>query len=115
MLPFVVTTILERGERFREIFDVVALFALPPHDANLDHISALVQAEQAPDRDVTMNVRRDDLEGEVERVRLLERVPFLLVILVIPRNFVSFETATDLILRYPWLFLGNLKTYEAWC
>jgi hypothetical protein len=27
------------------------------------------------DRDVTMNVRRDDLEGKVQRVRLLERGP----------------------------------------
>ncbi len=72
-----VTTVLERGERLREIFDVVALFAFPPHDANLDHISALVQAKQAPDYGVTMSVRRDDLEGEVQRVRLLERGPFL--------------------------------------
>jgi hypothetical protein len=72
-----VTTVLERGERLREIFDVIALFALPPRDADLDDISALVQVEQAPDHDVTMSVRRDDLEGEVRRVRLLERVPFL--------------------------------------
>jgi len=65
MLPLVVTTVLERGERLREIFDVVVLFALLPRDTDLDHISALVQAEQASDRDVTMNVRRDDLEGKV--------------------------------------------------
>jgi len=65
VLPLVVTTLLERGERLREIFDVVALFALPPRDADLDHISTLVQAEQAPDHDVTMSVRQDDLEGEV--------------------------------------------------
>jgi hypothetical protein len=77
MLPLVVTTVLERGERFREIFDVAALFALSPRDANLDHISALVQAEQAPNRDVTMSVRRDNLEGKVQRIRLLERGPLL--------------------------------------
>jgi hypothetical protein len=41
-------------------------------------------------------------------------VPFLFVILVIPRNFVSFENVVDLTLRYPLLFLANLKTYEAW-
>jgi hypothetical protein len=51
--------------RFREIFDVVVLFALLPRDADLDHISALVQVEQAPDHDVTMSVRRDNLEGKV--------------------------------------------------
>jgi hypothetical protein len=37
-----VTTVLEKGERLHEIFDVAALFALPPHNVNLDHISALV-------------------------------------------------------------------------
>jgi hypothetical protein len=36
-----------------------------PCDADFDHISALVQAEQAPDRNVTMSVRWDDLEGEI--------------------------------------------------
>ncbi len=77
VLPFVVTTVLEQGEWLREIFDVVALFAFPPRDVDLDHMSALVQAEQAPDRDITMNVRRDDLEGEVLRVRLLEQGPLL--------------------------------------
>jgi hypothetical protein len=51
------TTILERGEWLCEIFDVVALFALSPCKADLDHISALVQAEQALDYNVTMNVR----------------------------------------------------------
>ncbi len=77
VLPLVVTMVLEWGERFCEIFDVATLFALPPHDADLDHISTLVQAEQAPDRDITMNVRRDDLEGEVQCVRLLEWGPLL--------------------------------------
>jgi hypothetical protein len=77
MLPLVVTTVLEQGEWLCEIFDVVALFALSPRDSNLDHILALVQAEQAPDHDVTMSVRRYDLEGEVQRVHLLERGPFL--------------------------------------
>jgi hypothetical protein len=77
VLPLVVTTILERGEQFREIFDVVTLFALPPHDTDLDHISALVQAKQAPDHDVTMSVRQDDLEDEAQHVRLLERGPLL--------------------------------------
>jgi len=57
MLPLVVTIVLEWGKRLREIFDIAALFVLPPRDANLDHISALVQAEQTPDRDVTMSVR----------------------------------------------------------
>jgi hypothetical protein len=57
VLPLVVTTVLERGEQLREIFDVAALFALLPRDADLDHISALVQTEQAPDHDVTMSVR----------------------------------------------------------
>jgi len=33
--------------------------------------------------------------------------------MVITRNFVSFETVADLTLKYPWLFLTNLKTYEA--
>jgi hypothetical protein len=60
-----------------------------------------------------MSICRDDLEGNVQRVHLLEWGPFLLVIVVILRNFVSFETAVDLTLRYPWLFLVNLKTYEA--
>jgi len=73
VLPFVVTKVLERGGRLPEIFDVVALLTLLPRDADLDHISALVQAEQASDRDVTMNIYQDDLEGEVQRVRLLER------------------------------------------
>jgi hypothetical protein len=45
MLPVMVTTILERGERLREIFDVIALFVLPPRDVDFNHISALVQAE----------------------------------------------------------------------
>jgi hypothetical protein len=57
VLPLVVTTVLERGERLREIFDVATLFAFLPCDADFDHISALVQAEQAPDRNVTMSVR----------------------------------------------------------
>jgi hypothetical protein len=65
VLPLVVTTVLERGKRLHEIFDVAALFAISPRGVNLDHISALVQVEQAPDHDVTMSVRRDDLEGEV--------------------------------------------------
>ncbi len=56
VLPFAVTTVLERGEQLCEIFDVAALFTLPPCDADLDHISALVQAEQAPNHDVTMSV-----------------------------------------------------------
>jgi len=56
VLPLVVTTVLEQGERLHEIFNVDALFALPPRNADLDHISALVQAEQALDRDVTMSV-----------------------------------------------------------
>jgi len=77
VLPLVVTTVLEWGERLREIFDVVVLFALLPRDIDLDHISALVQVEQALDRDVTMNVRRDDLEGEVQCVSLMERGPLL--------------------------------------
>jgi hypothetical protein len=77
VLPLMVTTVVEQGERLLEIFHVVALFALSPHDVDLDHISALVQAEQAPDRDVTMSIRRDDLEGEVQRVRLLEWGPLL--------------------------------------
>jgi len=68
-----VTMILERGERFREIFDVTMLFALPHRDVDLDHILALVQVEQAPDRDITMSVRRDDLEGEIQHMRLLEQ------------------------------------------
>ncbi len=65
MLPLVVIMVLEWGERLHEIFDVTALFALSPRDVDLDHISTLVQAEQAPDHDVTMSVRRNDLEGKV--------------------------------------------------
>jgi len=49
------------------------MFALPPRDADLDHISVLVQVEQALDHDVTMSVRRNDLEGEVQHVHLLKR------------------------------------------
>jgi hypothetical protein len=48
-----------------------------PCDADFDHISALVQAEQAPDHNVTMSVHWDDLEGEIQRVRLLEWDPLL--------------------------------------
>jgi hypothetical protein len=70
-----VTTVLEQGEQLCEIFDVVALFAFPPRDANLDHISAPVQAKQAPDRDVIMNVCRNDLEGEIQSMRLLKHGP----------------------------------------
>ncbi len=77
VLPLVVTTVLERGERLREIFDVATLFAFLPCDADFDHISALVQAEQAPDHNVTMSVHWDDLEGEIQRVRLLEWDPLL--------------------------------------
>jgi hypothetical protein len=77
MLPLMVTTILKRGERLREIFDVAALFALPPYGADLNHIPALVQAEQALNCDVNMSVRRDDFKDEVQRVRLLERGPLL--------------------------------------
>ncbi len=57
MMPLVVTTILEWGKQLREIFDVAALFALPPRDTDLDHISVLVQAEQAPNRVITMSIR----------------------------------------------------------
>jgi hypothetical protein len=77
VLPLVVTTVVEQGEWLREIFDVAALFALPPCDVDVDHISALVQTEQALDRDVTMNVGRDDLKGKVQCVRLLEQGPLL--------------------------------------
>ncbi len=56
VLPLVVTMVLERGERICEILDVVALFMLLPRDVDLDHILTLVQAKQAPNRDVTMNV-----------------------------------------------------------
>ncbi len=59
------TTILEWCERFGEILDVAMLFALPPHDIDLDDITALVQAEQALHRGVATNVRQDDLKGEV--------------------------------------------------
>jgi len=45
VLPLVATMVLERGEQLREIFDFTALFALPPRNADLDHISALVQVE----------------------------------------------------------------------
>jgi hypothetical protein len=77
VLPLVVTTVLERGEQLREIFDVIALFVFSPCNTNLDHISALVQAELALDRDFTMSVCRDDLEGEVQHVCLLEQGPLL--------------------------------------
>jgi hypothetical protein len=57
--------------------DVAALFMLPPRDADLNHILTLVQVEQAPDRDVTMSICWDNLEGEVQRMCLLEQGPLL--------------------------------------
>jgi hypothetical protein len=41
-MPIMMTAILERCERFGEILDVAALFALSPHDADLDDVTALV-------------------------------------------------------------------------
>jgi hypothetical protein len=54
------------------------LLALPPHDADLNDVTALVHTEQAPNRDVATGVIRDFLDGVGQLMRLLERCRLLL-------------------------------------
>ncbi len=56
VLPFMVTLVLVGSERLREVLNVVALLALPPHDANFNDIMAFILTEQAPNCDVTTDV-----------------------------------------------------------
>jgi hypothetical protein len=63
MLPLVVTLVLVGSERLREVLNVDALLALPPRDADLDDVMALVHTEQTPNRDIATGVLRDFLDG----------------------------------------------------
>jgi hypothetical protein len=111
MVPFVMVVVLERSERLREVLDVVALLALAARHLDLNDVMALVQAEQVADGHVTITSRRDNLQGEFQGMWLMERRR--LRALALTHHPLSFETAANLILRNPWLFLACFKTYEA--
>jgi hypothetical protein len=99
------------------------VLALATRHADLHDVTALVQAELAPDDHITATFRRDDLQSKFQGVRLLKRRQFLAHLLVrhpcaavaTVRNVFSFETVVDLTLRYPQLFLAFLKIKEACC
>jgi len=78
MLPLVVTLVLVGSEQLREVLNVAALLALPPRDADLDDVMALVHTEQAPNCDVATGVLRDFLDGVGQLMRLLEQCHLLL-------------------------------------
>ncbi len=78
VLPLVVTLVLVSGERLREVLNVVTLLALPPRDANLNDVTALVHTEQALNHDVAIGVLRDFLDGVGQLMRLLEWCHLLL-------------------------------------
>jgi hypothetical protein len=82
VLPLVVAAVLERGERLREVLDVAALLALATRHADLHDVTALVQAELAPDDHITTTFRRDDLQSKFQGVRLLKRRQLLAHLLV---------------------------------
>jgi len=73
-----VTLVFVGSERLREVLNVATLLALPPHDTDLDDVTALVHTEQAPNRDIAMGVLRDFLDGVGQLMRLLERRRLLL-------------------------------------
>ncbi len=78
MLPLVVILVLVGSEWLREVLNVVALLALPPHDTDLDDVTTLVHTEQAPNRDVATGVLRDFLDGVGQFMCLLEWCRLLL-------------------------------------
>ncbi len=63
VLPLVVTLVLVGSERLREVLNVDALLALPPHNVDLNNVTALVHTKRAPNHDVTTGVLRDFLDG----------------------------------------------------
>ncbi len=56
VLPLVVTLVLVGSERLREVLNVAMLLALPPRNADLDDVTALVHTEQTLNHDVTTGV-----------------------------------------------------------
>jgi hypothetical protein len=122
VLPLVVAAVLERGERLCEILYVAALLTLATRHADLHDVTALVQAELAPEGHIATTFHRDYLQSKFQGERLLKlyqllahsvvRHPCAAVATV--RNVFSFETVVDLTLRYPQLFLAFLKIKEAW-
>jgi hypothetical protein len=73
VLPFVVAAVLERGEGLRDVLDVAALLALETRHADIHEVTALVQAELAPDGHIATNFSRDYLLSKFQGVRLLKR------------------------------------------
>jgi hypothetical protein len=78
VLPLGVTLVLVGSERLCEVLNVVTLLALPPRNADLDDVTALVHREQTSNRDVATGILRDFLDDVGQLMRFLERCRLLL-------------------------------------